>query len=74
MSVMTAVTSCPRRPANSSKSGALGNVRFARAALENRLLTRARAHLRYSRHWGKRDMQRSHTIWKSIVSAYPSEK
>ncbi|GBP29381.1 hypothetical protein EVAR_22753_1 [Eumeta japonica] len=40
MSTMAAVASRPRRPANSSKSGALGNLRFARAALENRLLTR----------------------------------
>ncbi|GBP51267.1 hypothetical protein EVAR_48360_1 [Eumeta japonica] len=40
MSMMAAVASRPRRPANSSKSGALGNLRFARAALENRLLTR----------------------------------
>ncbi|GBP40302.1 hypothetical protein EVAR_83992_1 [Eumeta japonica] len=37
---MAAVASRPRRPANSSKSGALGNLRFARAAFENRLLTR----------------------------------
>ncbi|GBP10819.1 hypothetical protein EVAR_5415_1 [Eumeta japonica] len=50
MSMMAAVASRPRQPDNSSKSGALGNLRFARAALENRLLTRARAHLRYSRH------------------------
>ncbi|GBP82211.1 hypothetical protein EVAR_103660_1 [Eumeta japonica] len=38
---MAAVASRPRRPDNSSKSGALGNLRFARAALENRLLTRS---------------------------------
>ncbi|GBP56451.1 hypothetical protein EVAR_40442_1 [Eumeta japonica] len=40
MSMMAAVASRPHRPDNSSKSGALGNLRFARAALENRLLTR----------------------------------